>query len=122
MQSLFLYRDTFISKLSLSLSFFPFLSDNRDDQFPRVCVVAFLSRLQPSNQLHERLMEELVLRLLKKDEAISKSKQRYYSNSLQHRIKNRVWQTLLILLPKLRGVRDTHTHTHTHTQTIHTHT
>ncbi|XP_045556996.1 probable methyltransferase TARBP1 isoform X2 [Salmo salar] len=78
-------------------------SDNRDDQFPRVCVVAFLSRLQPSNQLHERLMEELVLRLLKKDEAISKSKQRYYSNSLQHRVKNRVWQTLLMLLPKLRG-------------------
>ncbi|XP_064814240.1 probable methyltransferase TARBP1 isoform X1 [Oncorhynchus masou masou] len=78
-------------------------SDNRDDQFPRVCVMAFLSRLQPSNQLHERLMEELVLRLLKKDEAISKSKQRYYSNSLQHRVKNRVWQTLLMLLPKLRG-------------------
>ncbi|KAM9559168.1 putative methyltransferase TARBP1 [Salvelinus alpinus] len=78
-------------------------SDNRDDQFPRVCVVAFLSRLQPSNQLHERLMKELVLRLLKKDEAISKSKQRYYSNSLQHRVKNRVWQTLLMLLPKLRG-------------------
>uniref|UniRef100_A0A8K9WXC5 tRNA (guanosine(18)-2'-O)-methyltransferase TARBP1 n=1 Tax=Oncorhynchus mykiss TaxID=8022 RepID=A0A8K9WXC5_ONCMY len=78
-------------------------SDNRDDQFPRVCVVAFLSRLQPSNQLHERLMEELVLCLLKKDEAISKSKQRYYSNSLQHRVKNRVWQTLLMLLPKLRG-------------------
>uniref|UniRef100_A0AAZ3R832 tRNA (guanosine(18)-2'-O)-methyltransferase TARBP1 n=1 Tax=Oncorhynchus tshawytscha TaxID=74940 RepID=A0AAZ3R832_ONCTS len=77
--------------------------DNRDDQFPRVCVVAFLSRLQPSNQLHERLMEELVLCLLKKDEAISKSKQRYYSNSLQHRVKNRVWQTLLMLLPKLRG-------------------
>ncbi|XP_071017263.1 probable methyltransferase TARBP1 [Oncorhynchus clarkii lewisi] len=78
-------------------------SDNRDDQLPRVCVVAFLSRLQPSNQLHERLMEELVLCLLKKDEAISKSKQRYYSNSLQHRVKNRVWQTLLMLLPKLRG-------------------
>uniref|UniRef100_A0AAZ3P5T2 tRNA (guanosine(18)-2'-O)-methyltransferase TARBP1 n=1 Tax=Oncorhynchus tshawytscha TaxID=74940 RepID=A0AAZ3P5T2_ONCTS len=89
-------------------------SDNRDDQFPRVCVVAFLSRLQPSNQLHERLMEELVLCLLKKDEAISKSKQRYYSNSLQHRVKNRVWQTLLMLLPKLRGVRHTHIHTHTH--------
>ncbi|KAK6293826.1 hypothetical protein J4Q44_G00361520, partial [Coregonus suidteri] len=78
-------------------------SDNRDEQFPRVCVLAFLSRLQPSNQLHERLMEELVLRLLKKDEAISKSKQRYYSNSLQHRVKNRVWQTLLMLLPKLRA-------------------
>ncbi|KAJ7987487.1 hypothetical protein DPEC_G00327010 [Dallia pectoralis] len=77
-------------------------SDNRDDQFPRVCVLAFLSRLLPSNKLHERLMEDLVLRLLSKDEAISTSKQRYYSNSLQHRVKNRVWQTLLMLLPKLR--------------------
>uniref|UniRef100_A0A667YIU3 tRNA (guanosine(18)-2'-O)-methyltransferase TARBP1 n=1 Tax=Myripristis murdjan TaxID=586833 RepID=A0A667YIU3_9TELE len=33
---------------------------------------------------------------------ISKSKVRYYSNSLQHRVKNRVWQTLLLLLPKLK--------------------
>ncbi|XP_055026498.2 probable methyltransferase TARBP1 isoform X1 [Misgurnus anguillicaudatus] len=76
-------------------------SDNRDDQFPRVCVLAFLCRLNPSNQLHQRLMQELVQRLLKKDEEISKSKVRYYSNSIQHRVKNRVWQTLLLLLPKL---------------------
>lgn len=39
------------------------------------------------------------------DENISKSKVRYYSNSLQHRVKNRVWQTLVLLLPKLREVR-----------------
>lgn len=39
------------------------------------------------------------------DNDISKSKVRYYSNSLQHRVKNRVWQTLLLLLPKLREVR-----------------
>uniref|UniRef100_A0A673HZZ1 tRNA (guanosine(18)-2'-O)-methyltransferase TARBP1 n=1 Tax=Sinocyclocheilus rhinocerous TaxID=307959 RepID=A0A673HZZ1_9TELE len=70
-------------------------SDNRDDQFPRVCVLAFLCRLNPSNQLHQRLMEEL-------DAEISKSKVRYYSNSIQHRVKNRVWQTLLLLLHKLR--------------------
>uniref|UniRef100_A0A669C9P9 tRNA (guanosine(18)-2'-O)-methyltransferase TARBP1 n=1 Tax=Oreochromis niloticus TaxID=8128 RepID=A0A669C9P9_ORENI len=36
------------------------------------------------------------------DNDISRSKVRYYSNSLQHRVKNRVWQTLLLLLPKLR--------------------
>ncbi|XP_043111983.1 probable methyltransferase TARBP1 isoform X1 [Puntigrus tetrazona] len=77
-------------------------SDNRDDQFPRVCALAFLCRLNPSNQLHQRLMEELVRRLLKKDAEISKSKVRYYSNSIQHRVKNRVWQTLLLLLHKLR--------------------
>ncbi|XP_050981774.1 probable methyltransferase TARBP1 isoform X2 [Labeo rohita] len=78
------------------------ISDNRDDQFPRVCVLTFLCRLNPSNQLHQRLMEELVQRLLRKDAEISKSKVRYYSNSIQHRVKNRVWQTLLLLLHKLR--------------------
>ncbi|KAK5882283.1 hypothetical protein CesoFtcFv8_020885 [Champsocephalus esox] len=77
-------------------------SDNRDDQLPRTCVLAFLSRLDSSNQQHERLMEELVMDLLKKDNDISKSKVRYYSNSLQHRVKNRAWQTMLLLLPKLR--------------------
>ncbi|XP_042288717.1 probable methyltransferase TARBP1 [Thunnus maccoyii] len=77
-------------------------SDNRDDQLPRTCALAFLSRLDSSNPLHERLMEDLVINLLKKDNNISKSKVRYYSNSLQHRVKNRVWQTLLLLLPKLR--------------------
>ncbi|XP_039995691.1 probable methyltransferase TARBP1 isoform X2 [Xiphias gladius] len=77
-------------------------SDNRDDQLPRTCVLAFLSRLDSSNLQHERVIEELVMALLKKDSDISKSKVRYYSNSLQHRVKNRVWQTLLLLLPKLR--------------------
>ncbi|XP_071336998.1 probable methyltransferase TARBP1 [Trachinotus anak] len=77
-------------------------SDNRDEQFPRTCVLAFLSRLDSSNLQHQRVIEELVMALLKKDNEISKSKVRYYSNSLQHRVKNRVWQTLLLLLPKLR--------------------
>uniref|UniRef100_A0A3P8V522 tRNA (guanosine(18)-2'-O)-methyltransferase TARBP1 n=1 Tax=Cynoglossus semilaevis TaxID=244447 RepID=A0A3P8V522_CYNSE len=36
------------------------------------------------------------------DNDLSRSKVRAYSNSLQHRVKNRVWQTLLLLLPKLR--------------------
>ncbi|XP_026212439.1 probable methyltransferase TARBP1 isoform X2 [Anabas testudineus] len=77
-------------------------SDNRDDQLPRTCVLAFLSHLDPSNLQHQKLIEELVMALLKKDNDISKSKVRYYSNSLQHRVKNRAWQTVLLLLPKLR--------------------
>ncbi|XP_037388864.1 probable methyltransferase TARBP1 [Pygocentrus nattereri] len=77
-------------------------SENRDDQFPRLCALAFLSRLEPSDGLQRRLMEELVQRLLRKDEEISKSKVRYYSNSMHHRVKNRVWQSLLLLLPRLR--------------------
>uniref|UniRef100_A0A665X6P4 tRNA (guanosine(18)-2'-O)-methyltransferase TARBP1 n=1 Tax=Echeneis naucrates TaxID=173247 RepID=A0A665X6P4_ECHNA len=74
----------------------------RDEQLPRICALTLLSRLDSSNRQHERLIEELVMALLKKDNEISKSKVRYYSNSLQHRVKNRVWQTLLLLLPKLR--------------------
>ncbi|KAM4729352.1 putative methyltransferase TARBP1 [Anableps anableps] len=77
-------------------------SDIRDDQLPRTCVLTFLSRLDPSDQQHQRLIEELVMELLRKDSLISKSKVRYYSNSLQHRVKNRAWQTLLLLLPKLK--------------------
>ncbi|KAK5610989.1 hypothetical protein CRENBAI_023524 [Crenichthys baileyi] len=77
-------------------------NDNRDDQLPRTCVLNFLCHLDPSIQQHQRLIEELVIELLRKDSLISKSKVRYYSNSLQHRVKNRAWQTLLLLLPKLR--------------------
>ncbi|CAG09449.1 unnamed protein product, partial [Tetraodon nigroviridis] len=77
-------------------------SDNRDDHQPRTCVLAFLSRLDSSSELHQKLMEKLVLDLLEKENDISQSKVRYYSNSLQHRVKNRVWQTLLLLLPKLK--------------------
>lgn len=43
-----------------------FCSDNRDDQLPRTCALAFLSRLDSSNLQHQRLMEELVMDLLKK--------------------------------------------------------
>ncbi|CAJ1067470.1 probable methyltransferase TARBP1 [Xyrichtys novacula] len=79
------------------------ISDNRDEQLPRTCALAFLVRLDSfKQQQHERLIGEVVMDLLKKDNDISKSKVRYYSNSLQHRVKNRVWQTLLLLLPKLR--------------------
>ncbi|XP_034040576.1 probable methyltransferase TARBP1 isoform X2 [Thalassophryne amazonica] len=76
--------------------------DNRDDQSARTYVLAFLSQLDSSKVLHVRLMETLVIDLLKKDNDITKSKLRYYSNSLQHRVKNRIWQTLLLLLPKLK--------------------
>uniref|UniRef100_UPI0037E7E410 probable methyltransferase TARBP1 n=1 Tax=Semicossyphus pulcher TaxID=241346 RepID=UPI0037E7E410 len=76
-------------------------SDNRDEQFPRTCALAFLVK-SFEKQHDQRLIEEVVMILLKKDNDISKSKVRYYSNSLQHRVKNRVWQTLLLLLPTLR--------------------
>ncbi|NWX37370.1 TARB1 methyltransferase, partial [Notiomystis cincta] len=76
-------------------------STNRDDHYVRVCAVKFLCLLDGSNILHKALMEDIFIKLLDKDELVSRSRTRYYANSLQHRIKNRVWQTLLVLLPKL---------------------
>uniref|UniRef100_A0A8B9J1V5 tRNA (guanosine(18)-2'-O)-methyltransferase TARBP1 n=1 Tax=Amazona collaria TaxID=241587 RepID=A0A8B9J1V5_9PSIT len=76
-------------------------STHRDDHYVRVCAIKFLCLLDRSNTLHKTLMEDIFIKLLDKDEQVSRSRTRYYANSLQHRIKNRVWQTLLILLPKL---------------------
>uniref|UniRef100_A0A8C3SIJ8 tRNA (guanosine(18)-2'-O)-methyltransferase TARBP1 n=1 Tax=Chelydra serpentina TaxID=8475 RepID=A0A8C3SIJ8_CHESE len=76
-------------------------STNRDDHYVRVCAVKFLYLLDGSNTLHKMFMEDLVIKLLDKDELVSKSRTRYYVNSLQHRIKNRLWQTLLVIFPKL---------------------
>ncbi|NXY47169.1 TARB1 methyltransferase, partial [Ceuthmochares aereus] len=76
-------------------------STNRDDHYVRVCAIKFLCLLDGSNTLHKTFMEDIFIKLLHKDELVSRSRTRYYANSLQHRIKNRVWQTLLVLLPKL---------------------
>ncbi|XP_054250870.1 probable methyltransferase TARBP1 [Indicator indicator] len=76
-------------------------STNRDDHYVRICAVKFLCLLDGSNILHKTFMEDIFIKLLDKDELVSRARTRYYANSLQHRIKNRVWQTLLLLLPKL---------------------
>uniref|UniRef100_A0A663FDH3 tRNA (guanosine(18)-2'-O)-methyltransferase TARBP1 n=1 Tax=Aquila chrysaetos chrysaetos TaxID=223781 RepID=A0A663FDH3_AQUCH len=76
-------------------------STNRDDHYVRVCAIKFLCLLDGSNILHKTFMEDIFIKLLDKDKLVSRSRTRYYANSLQHRIKNRVWQTLLVLLPKL---------------------
>ncbi|XP_061480500.1 probable methyltransferase TARBP1 isoform X2 [Rhineura floridana] len=76
-------------------------STNRDDHYVRVCAIKFLCLLDEENSLHRKFIEDFVMKLLDKGELISKSKNGYYVNSLQHRIKNRLWQTLLVLFPKL---------------------
>ncbi|XP_029449736.1 probable methyltransferase TARBP1 [Rhinatrema bivittatum] len=76
-------------------------STNRDDHYVRICAVKFLCLLDGSNTSHKMFIEDLVIKLLDKDDLVSRSKMRYYGNSLQHRIKNRLWQILLVLFPKL---------------------
>uniref|UniRef100_A0A2K6MVM6 tRNA (guanosine(18)-2'-O)-methyltransferase TARBP1 n=1 Tax=Rhinopithecus bieti TaxID=61621 RepID=A0A2K6MVM6_RHIBE len=73
----------------------------REDHYVRICAIKFLCLLDGSNMSHKLFMEDLAIKLLDKDEFVSKSKKRYYVNSLQHRVKNRVWQTLLVLFPRL---------------------
>ncbi|KAJ7342264.1 hypothetical protein JRQ81_009978 [Phrynocephalus forsythii] len=75
-------------------------SVNRDDHYVRVCAIKFLCLLDESNTLHKKFIEDFVNKLLDKGELMSKSKI-HYVNSSQHRIKNRLWQTLLVLFPKL---------------------
>nr|XP_030695450.1 probable methyltransferase TARBP1 [Globicephala melas] len=72
----------------------------REDHYVRICAVKFLCLLDDSNMSHKLFMEDLAIKLLEKDELVSKSRTRYYVNSQQHRVKNRIWQTLLVLFPR----------------------
>ncbi|XP_048193359.1 LOW QUALITY PROTEIN: probable methyltransferase TARBP1 [Perognathus longimembris pacificus] len=76
-------------------------STRREDCYVRICAVKFLCLLDESDVSQRSFMEELAIRLLDKDELAAKSSARVYENSLQHRLKNRTWQTLLVLLPRL---------------------
>ncbi|XP_019507342.1 PREDICTED: probable methyltransferase TARBP1 [Hipposideros armiger] len=71
----------------------------REDHYVRICAVKFLCLLDGSNVSHKLFMEDLAIKLLDKDEVVSKSRTRYYVNSQQHRVKNRIWQILLVLFP-----------------------
>ncbi|KAL1785122.1 putative methyltransferase TARBP1 [Sigmodon hispidus] len=72
----------------------------REDYYVRICAVKFLCLLDGSNMSHKTFLEDLAIKLLDKDESASKSRTRYHENSLQHRVKNRVWQMLLVLFPR----------------------
>ncbi|MEJ1284303.1 TAR RNA binding protein 1 [Cricetulus griseus] len=72
----------------------------REDYYVRICAVKFLCLLDGSDISHKLFIEDLAIQLLDKDESTSRSRTRYHENSLQHRVKNRAWQTLLVLFPR----------------------
>uniref|UniRef100_A0A8C2MDH4 tRNA (guanosine(18)-2'-O)-methyltransferase TARBP1 n=2 Tax=Cricetulus griseus TaxID=10029 RepID=A0A8C2MDH4_CRIGR len=83
----------------------------REDYYVRICAVKFLCLLDGSDISHKLFIEDLAIQLLDKDESTSRSRTRYHENSLQHRVKNRAWQTLLVLFPRfdqnfLNGIID----------------
>uniref|UniRef100_A0A4W3K2G7 tRNA (guanosine(18)-2'-O)-methyltransferase TARBP1 n=1 Tax=Callorhinchus milii TaxID=7868 RepID=A0A4W3K2G7_CALMI len=76
-------------------------SENKDDQFVRIWAISFLCHLDGSDSLHKNFIEKLVNKLLEKDNELRNKKGRYYVNSMYHRVKTRIWQTLLVLLHHL---------------------
>ncbi|KAF6073710.1 TAR (HIV-1) RNA binding protein 1 [Phyllostomus discolor] len=72
----------------------------REDHYVRICAVKFLCLLDGADMSHKLFMEDLAIKLLDKDELASTSRARHYVNSQQHRVKNRVWQVLLVLFPR----------------------
>uniref|UniRef100_A0A8D2JJ93 tRNA (guanosine(18)-2'-O)-methyltransferase TARBP1 n=1 Tax=Sciurus vulgaris TaxID=55149 RepID=A0A8D2JJ93_SCIVU len=80
-------------------------STKREDCYVRICAIKFLCLLDGSNTSHKAFLEDLAVKLLDKDERVSQARARYYANSLQHRVKNRVWQALLTLFPRFDQVR-----------------
>ncbi|XP_036210404.1 probable methyltransferase TARBP1 isoform X7 [Myotis myotis] len=72
----------------------------REDHYVRVCAVKFLCLLDDSSASHKAFMEDLAIKLLEKEALVSSSRTRCYANSQQHRVQNRVWQTLLVLFPR----------------------
>uniref|UniRef100_A0A8C5ZPN0 tRNA (guanosine(18)-2'-O)-methyltransferase TARBP1 n=1 Tax=Marmota marmota marmota TaxID=9994 RepID=A0A8C5ZPN0_MARMA len=79
---------------------FHVFSTKREDCYVRVCAIKFLCLLDGSNTAHKSFMEDLAIKLLDKDKQVNQSRARYYQNSLQHRVKNRIWQVLLTLFPR----------------------
>ncbi|KAM5235039.1 putative methyltransferase TARBP1 [Ctenodactylus gundi] len=71
----------------------------REDLYVRICAVKFLCLLDASHASHKLFLEDLAVKLLERDELVSQARTRCYENSLQHRLKNRAWQALLVLLP-----------------------
>nr|XP_045006308.1 probable methyltransferase TARBP1 [Jaculus jaculus] len=71
----------------------------REECYVRICAVKFLCLLDGSDTSHKLFIEDLAVKLLDKEEAVSKTRTRYHENSVQHRVKNRAWQTLLVLFP-----------------------
>ncbi|CAK6442261.1 unnamed protein product [Pipistrellus nathusii] len=72
----------------------------REDHYVRVCAVKFLCLLDASRVSHKAFVEDLAIKLLEKEALVSSSRTRCYVNSQQHRVKNRVWQVLLVLFPR----------------------
>ncbi|XP_043943041.1 probable methyltransferase TARBP1 [Protopterus annectens] len=73
----------------------------RDDQFVRVTVIDFLCRLDGSDVLHKKFIEDLVVQLLEKDFHVVQSTVKWHCNSLQHYLANRVWLTIPLTFPQL---------------------
>lgn len=72
-------------------------SEYQHDLGVRMCT---LNYLLVSNHLNNTFYDKLINAIIQKDQEFSEGKQKLYINSLVHREKFRLWQSILILLPK----------------------
>jgi hypothetical protein len=57
--------------------------------------------LLTSKKLNKQFFHVFLLKLIEKDEQIISGSQKFYINSMAHRERFRLWQTLLTLFPKI---------------------
>lgn len=66
----------------------------------RVTIINFLTKLQPTCEDHGRFVAQLIQALMRKHEDVNRMKAAWnFVNSLQHRVRHRVSQALLVLEP-----------------------
>lgn len=75
-----------------------FKAEYLHDSFIRIST---LNYLLTSKTLDEKFFDTLIVKLIEKDQKMSEGNVKFYTNSLFHRERFRLLQTVLILLPKL---------------------
>ncbi|XP_064599728.1 LOW QUALITY PROTEIN: probable methyltransferase TARBP1 [Liolophura sinensis] len=77
---------------------FPYLG--HPDAMVRVTIINFLTKLQPTSEDHSCFVAQLIHALMRKHEDVNRMKAAWnFVNSLQHRVRHRVSQALLLLEP-----------------------
>ncbi len=67
----------------------------------RVCTIDYLIT---ESKLDNMFFDTLIQKTIEKDKNLTKENQKQYINSLLHRERFRLWQFVLILLPRLNKV------------------
>lgn len=80
---------------------------NKPSIYVRVTVFSYLMRhLFSKSPQDEEIVVILINSLLEMDNNTRKSKSSKFANSFSHRVRNRIWQTILLLQPNISSIRE----------------